>query len=117
MPIPFAAVTTTSRAPGTSATPEAAAALPLAKLPAVFVEPDPAAPLTETQVEAAKLLQNEFIDAIGGTDQDPADPEYFRRWHSAKSESDQRFKALFGVQAFLARERAANMAGVGASAQ
>ncbi len=85
--------------------------LRLAKLPAVFVEPDPAAPLTEAQAETVKILQKEFIEAIGGSGQDPADPEYFQRWRTASSESDQRFKTLFGAQAFLERERFTNLAG------
>ena len=97
-----------------SSTPDTAAVVPQAKFPAAFVEPDPAAPLTAAQEQTVKILQKEFIDAIGGPDQAPADPEYFRRWQTARSESDQRFKTLFGVQAFLERERLANVAGIGA---
>ena len=118
MPVPLATVAAAPPVQAASSSPHATAeAVPLAKMPAIFVEPDPAAPLTETQKETVKVLQKEFIEALGGSDQDPADPEYFRRWQTAAWESDQRFKTLFGVQAFLARERAANMAGVGATAQ
>ena len=83
----------------------------LATLPAAFVEPDPANPPTEEQAAAVDRLQKEFIEKVGGPNQNPNDPQYLARWRKAQPESDQQFKALFGVQAFLERERQGNLAG------
>ncbi len=53
------------------------------------------------QRDSLRTLQNEFVDAIGETSQDPADPAYQERWQVAQVYSDQRFKTLFGYQAYL----------------
>jgi hypothetical protein len=54
--------------------------------------PDPAIPLTEQQSADWQKLQQDFTDAVGGTNQNPNDPAYRTRWIAAQDYSDQMFK-------------------------
>jgi hypothetical protein len=111
-----AAGVTRSQSSSRPAAANTAASSPVS-MPAVFVENDSVKPLSDEQAALTASLQQDFVDAIGGPDQDPADPSYLERWRNAVPESDQRFKALFGVQAFLEKERSANLFGDSATAE
>jgi hypothetical protein len=69
--------------------------------PAVLMDPDPVIPWSELQAAEWLKLEQDFVDRIGGTDQDPSDPAYRRRWQSAQEISDAMFRAKFGTEAFL----------------
>ena len=69
--------------------------------PAVIAEALPATVKTEEQAATWDKLRNDFVQAIGGENQDPADPAYRKRWAQAQSEADQRFRFQFGDTAFV----------------
>jgi hypothetical protein len=69
--------------------------------PAVLVPADPAKQFTDRQVAEWEKLQDDFVEAVGGPNQNPADPAYRARWISAQLANDQAFRAKFGTQAFL----------------
>ena len=74
--------------------------------PVVFqnvVQNDPS--LTENQKTAVRQLQQQFIDAVGGANQDPADPAYAIRWHTAQQDADDALRAQLGNQAYLAYQQ------------
>ena len=61
-------------------------------------------PLTESQQSVLDGLQQNFVDAIGGTNQNPSAPEYLRRWMDAQWQSDLQYRQKFGWQAFMAEK-------------
>jgi len=65
--------------------------------------------LTPRQQTALATIQDQFLNAIGDADQDPADPAYRERWMDAQFIADETYEALFGWTAFsqmqLARAR------------
>ncbi len=69
--------------------------------PAVLAETLPATVKTEEQAAAWEKLRNDFVKSIGGENQDPANPNYRKRWVQAQSEADQRFRLQFGDTAFV----------------
>jgi hypothetical protein len=66
--------------------------LPLVLQP---VNPD-ALKLTETQIQTINDLRQTFLEEIGGTNQDPSDPAYRRRWQAAQREADDMLTGMFG---------------------
>ena len=55
--------------------------------------------------EAAKIrVMEEFIERIGGEDQDGNDPAYRERWLALQPLADQQFRVLIGQEAFTACE-------------
>lgn len=70
-------------------------------MPAVMAEAMPATVKTEEQAAVWQKLRNDFVQAIGGENQNPADPHYRKRWVRAESEADQRFRLLFGDNAYV----------------
>ena len=80
------------------------AGLPVAhaSYPAVFQSPvlnD--STLTPNQKAAVRQLQQQFVDAIGGANQDPGDPAYAARWQTAQQNADDALRAQLGTQAYL----------------
>ena len=69
--------------------------------PAVLASEMPATVKTEEQAAEREKLRNDFVQAIGGENQDPASPDYRKRWVQAQSEADQRYRLLFGDNAFV----------------
>lgn len=57
--------------------------------------------LDPSQQEALNELRKEFIENIGGTNQDPGDAGYGRKWRKAQPESDQLLRGMIGVNAFM----------------
>ncbi len=71
-------------------------------MPVVFQEIDPAAmKLTDTQKQVISQLRQQFIDQVGGTNQNPADPAYRARWDQAKKVTDDTLRGLLGNQFYL----------------
>jgi hypothetical protein len=50
---------------------------------------------------ALESIKEKFMQDIGGPNQDPNDPAYLARWKTALEESDARFRATFGREAFI----------------
>ena len=69
--------------------------------------------IPQDQAPMLGRLQDDFIAAVGGTNQNPADPEYARRWVQATSDSDAKFRQMFGQTAFLEAQQRANLQGQG----
>ena len=76
--------------------------------PVVFVPKEIASTgLNANQSSVVERLRNQFVEEIGGTNQDPNDPAYLKRWQVAQSKIDQSVKTMLGVQTFLLYERQA----------
>jgi hypothetical protein len=73
----------------------------VAALPAVLVPPSPEIQFTEQQAAEWTRLQQDFIQAVGGTSQNATDPAYRERWLSAREQSDDLFRAKFGTEAYV----------------
>ena len=70
--------------------------------PLVFQEVNPAAlNLTSGQQEVISRLQQQFIDQIGGTNQDPNDPDYLARWQKAQRLMDDTLRGTLGIKFFV----------------
>jgi hypothetical protein len=46
-------------------------------------------------------LRSNFIDEIGGMDQNPQDPEYLKRWVKAQDKSDKMLWGMLGQETYL----------------
>lgn len=79
------------------------AAEPL-EIPAVLAD---SAPLNLDEQQQAQMaaLRRSFIDAIGGTSQNPDDPGYLQRWQKAQAVFDERFRAIFGQDAYYQQQK------------
>jgi hypothetical protein len=70
-------------------------------LPLVFQNVDPSAlKLDRQQVQAINELRQNFVDAIGGPNQDPQDPAYSARWQGAQPENDNLMLGSLGIMAW-----------------
>jgi hypothetical protein len=78
------------------------------KVPAVLEDPS-ALNLNEQQQDQLKTLQDEFLAALSRGSHDPTDPAYQKLWEVAQTMSDERFKALFGHEAYLIQQIQANL--------
>jgi len=75
--------------------------------------PPPAVPLAfstssngASPAQAATLdrLQHEFVNNVGGPNQNPNDPAYAEAWQATQALSDSNYEQQFGVQAFLEKQ-------------
>jgi len=66
-------------------------------------------PITERQQSVLEGLQQSFIDAIGGMNQNPSTPQYLESWKNAQWQSDQQYRQKFGWQAYMAQTMQAAM--------
>jgi len=48
-------------------------------------------------------IQEQFLTAIGGPNQDPASPTYQTLWRKAQRDADTQFRAVFGATEFMRR--------------
>lgn len=69
-------------------------------IPLALLSPAPAITLNGDQKAAWENIRQDFIQEIGGPNQNPNDPEYRRRWIRAQPAFDERFKAAFGQDEF-----------------
>jgi hypothetical protein len=76
-----------------------------ASVPLAFRPLPPAAAQANPQLaQDVQQLQQDFVNAIGGPNQDPNDPAYAQRWSTAQFASDERYRLLIGAQAYLAQQ-------------
>jgi len=70
-------------------------------MPLVFQDVDRAAlNLDPGQRQAIADLRQRFIEALGGPNQDPAEPAYRERWQQSQPENDDLLRGLIGVRAW-----------------
>ena len=94
--------------------PQSASLLPQparATLPAALVPSPQEADLNRDQATQLQDISQKFMATVGGPTEAPPDVAYRERWLNAQAIADQRFKLLFGYQAFLMRQIALNEAG------
>ena len=70
-------------------------------MPAVMSEAMPATVTTQEHAADWAKLREDFVNAIGGPKANPASPQYRNSWVRAESEADQRFRLLFGDNAYV----------------
>jgi len=63
-----------------------------------------AAPVSAEEQAVLERIQNNFVQAVGGADQDPNDPAYLERWQAAQEFSDAEYKKFFGGRAYVRRQ-------------
>jgi hypothetical protein len=67
--------------------------------------------LTAVQKEAIQQaiagIRQQFIDQIGGLNQDPSDPAYLERWRKAQPQNDDALRGWLGGKTFMAYQLAA----------
>lgn len=81
---------------------------PSAQLPSVYptslIEPPKEMDLTPAQEQKLDDLALQFLDDVGGADQEPDDPAYRDRWNQAVPENDSQYKLFFGSVAFVQQQ-------------
>lgn len=60
-----------------------------------------AAELTADQKAAIAQVQQQFVNDIGGPNQDPQDPAYLARWLKAQQNADDALRATLGAQGYM----------------
>jgi hypothetical protein len=71
-------------------------------IPLAFRPMAPGAAAANPQLAAAvQGLQQQFVAALGGPNQDPNDPTYAQRWTIAQRNIDEQYRLLVGDQEFL----------------
>ena len=56
---------------------------------------------TSDQSQAIDEVRQWFLNQVGGANQDPADPEYMRRWEKAQPQADGLLLGKLGLEAYL----------------
>jgi hypothetical protein len=86
------------------------------QIPAAFSDPGPSErPLSAHEQQQVADIQEQFAEAVDTAAKNPSSPDYKKVWQDAQWLADQRFKALFGYQAYLQRQMAANLRGDGST--
>jgi len=86
-------------------------------MPLVLQNIDPAAlGLNDEQMQVIANLRQNFLEQIGGTNQNPNDPAYLVRWQKAQPESDNMIKGLLGGTIFENYQLAAQGSSQGTTA-
>jgi len=76
-------------------------------LPLVFKPVDQhSLKITPEQQKVLDRLQQNFLEQIGGANQDPNDPQYRQRWEEARPLIDEQLKAQLGQDFFIEYETA-----------
>ena len=76
-------------------------------IPAAFQPAGPNVKLSDQEKVQQDRLQQEFVDTI--RQPDGSTPPSPKEWQTAQEKSDERFRMLFGYQAFLQRQIQANL--------
>ena len=63
--------------------------------------------LDDEQKAAVVTMQQQFIEAIGGANQDTSDPAYLARWQVAQPEMDDTMRGMLGAEIFQKYQLAA----------
>lgn len=73
-------------------------------MPLALVPPDPSLSLNQNERDRLETLRKEFVDAMGGPGQNPAAPEYLKRWQDAQEASDEQLRVFFGQDLYYQLE-------------
>lgn len=68
--------------------------------PIAMTDPLPDEDLSEQQVNQLAFMREQFVELLGGTDQDPTQPQYLKRWEQAQKLLDDEFRSFFGEEMF-----------------
>ena len=81
---------------------------PVFQQPVAFAEASPSPESSAEEIAEINLLRQEFIEQVGGYNQDPSDPGYRHRWEMAQQLLDEQLRTELGEEAFnrLQNERA-----------
>ncbi len=83
-------------------------------LPLILQNIDPAAlGFDDHQQQAITSVRRDFLDEIGGTNQDPNDPSYLARWEKARPAADDMLQAMLGNDAYTKYELVAFQTALG----
>lgn len=75
---------------------------PTPRYPLVFqMTNSEALELNEATKAILQQLQQQFVEDIGGPNQDPSDPAYLTRWLKASARADDMLRGLLGSQFYL----------------
>jgi hypothetical protein len=80
-----------------------------ARVPLAFQDIPPQLAAANPQLAPAiEELQERFVNAVGGPNQNPSDPAYYKRWTAAQKNLDAEYRVLLGGQAFLVQQMKIN---------
>ncbi|MDD5200586.1 MAG: hypothetical protein PHC88_12395 [Terrimicrobiaceae bacterium] len=88
-----------------------------AAIPVAFQESAASGKLSDAQKAQVDTLQQQFVNDIGGANRNPSNSDFPSAWQMAQEKNDQRYKILFGNEAFLVQQAQANRHLDGAAAQ
>jgi len=71
-------------------------------IPLAFFDSSSVVPATEENAAAMQRIKSDFVNATSGASSNPADPGFADRWLQFQPTADERFYAIFGVEAFNA---------------
>ena len=57
--------------------------------------------LNQDQIQKIADLRNQFVDEIGGPNQNPSDPAYLQRWQLTQPEIDNILKGYLGINKYM----------------
>jgi hypothetical protein len=80
-------------------------------IPVAFFDPPPELTERDEQLAEFDSMRQQFIEAMGGPNRDPATPDYRRHWQEAQRLIDEQFSAFFGTDAFSRQQIRAIRAG------
>lgn len=97
---PASQVAAAARAPGFHVASQAERILNQpASMPLALQSVDPATMnLSDTQMQTIGDIRQNFLNQIGGTNQDPNDPAYRKRWQTAQREADDMLVGMLGMR-------------------
>lgn len=61
--------------------------------------------LSDSQKAAIQQVQQQFVNDVGGSNQDPNDPAYLSRWQKAQTDADAMLRGLLGRDAYMAYQQ------------
>jgi hypothetical protein len=96
-------------APGFVAVPEQNGSFPVLVIPkdaiapiaVALAQPEKFIPQDEAGKKAMEIMQQKFIEDVGGPNQNPNDPIYQKKWTKAQHYADEKFRAWFGNEAYV----------------
>ena len=56
----------------------------------------------DSQKAAVQQVQQQFVNDVGGPNQNPNDPDYLARWQKAQTDADDMLRGLLGSHAYMA---------------
>jgi hypothetical protein len=86
-------------------------------LPAVMADLPSDVQIDPTHAAIQDQMADQFVSAVGGENPDPTNPAYKARWQNAQWQADQRYRALYGAQAFAEMQKRAYLQSTSAPGQ